>query len=187
MAKAKIDLEKCFRKLLCPDESHYKEVWAPRLRVTSANGFGVQPFALSWSPVTNPVTLSTQHAHEFDELFFFAGGDGTNLPELGGVVEFPMGLDPKNMEVFTITEATCVYIPAGVYHCPIYFKKIYDPQKPIVYQMLYFKTDDNYGKVHKDPAVMKKIKERQAAREKEIQKKLQTKDKAEIKKQLGRY
>ena len=42
------------------------------------------------------------------------------------------------MEKFTFTEARMVYIPAGLYHSPLNFKKVNDPSKPILFHDLYF-------------------------------------------------
>jgi len=46
-----------------------------------------------------------------------------------------------NRKKFIITEATNVFIPKGLYHCPLNFKKIYDPQKPILFHDLFFAAD----------------------------------------------
>jgi mannose-6-phosphate isomerase-like protein (cupin superfamily) len=82
--------------------------------------------------------VAENHTHDFDQFLFFTGGDGNNMPDLGGVVELTLSKDGKKLEKFTITEATCVFIPAGLYHCPLNFKKINDPKKPIIFQNLFF-------------------------------------------------
>jgi hypothetical protein len=161
---AKSELEKYFRKTVAQDESHFEKVWAPRLRVRNEDGFGDLDFSLSCTPVTEPFSMSINHVHDFDEYFFLSGGDGTNLPDLGGVVELTLSKDGEKMEVFTITEATCVYLPAGLYHCPLNFKKINDPKKPIILQILYFKSKDDYKKKFKDPDMERKIKEKSELR-----------------------
>jgi hypothetical protein len=68
----------------------------------------------------------------------FVGGDITNMVDLGGEVEFSLGEDPEHMEKFVFTEARMVFIPAGLYHSPLNFKKVNDPSKPILFHDLYF-------------------------------------------------
>ena len=58
------------------------------------------------------------------------------MPDLGGVVEFGLSEDGKNIETQIITEATMIFIPAGLYHGPLNFKKINDPKKPILFHDL---------------------------------------------------
>lgn len=171
---AKSALEKYFRKIVAPDEKIHEDVWAPLLRARNTGDFGDMNFALSWNPITNPVTLSVNHAHDFDQYLIFTGGDGTNMDDLGGMVELTLSKDGVNMEVFTITKATCVYVPAGLYHSPVNFKKINDPKKPIIFQMLYFKSPDEYKMKFEDPAAEEESKrqaEKVAMLEKELKEK----------------
>jgi len=63
------------------------------------------------------------------------------MVELGGEVELTLSKDGKNLEKFVFTEATTVYVPAGLYHCPLNFKKINDPSKPILFHDLFFSPE----------------------------------------------
>jgi len=65
----------------------------------------------------------------------------TNMMDLGGVVELTLSEDGVNLEKFIITEATNVYVPKGLYHCPLNFKKINDPKKPILFHDLFFSPE----------------------------------------------
>ena len=60
------------------------------------------------------------------------------MPDLGGVVEFGLSEDGKDIEIQVITEATMIYIPAGLYHGPLNFKIINNPEKPILFHDLFF-------------------------------------------------
>jgi hypothetical protein len=62
------------------------------------------------------------HLHDFDEYLFFGGLNPDNLADLGGEVEFWMG-----GEQHIITKSTAVFIPRGVYHCPLYMRKVDRP------------------------------------------------------------
>lgn len=167
----KSGLEKYCVKILDPYDWINEDIWAPLLRIRNDGDFGEQIFHLSWNPITNPTTISVNHAHDFDQYLIFTGGDGTNMPDLGGVVELILSKDGINKEVITITEATCVRVPPAMYHCPVYFKKINDPKKPIIFQMLYFKTADEYKMIFKDPEAEKESK-RQLEKEEMMRQKL---------------
>ena len=38
-----------------------------------------------------------------------------------------LGEDVENMEKHVLTKATAIYIPAGLYHCPLVFKEVTRP------------------------------------------------------------
>ena len=130
---------KYVKKGVMTDPTPHPEVTAPRLGLKSGGGFGNTNFAMSWWAITEPfVMVEDCHKHDFDQFIIFAGGDITNMPDLGGVVEFGMSEDGKNIETQVITEATMIFIPAGLYHGPLNFKKINDPGKPILFHDLFF-------------------------------------------------
>jgi hypothetical protein len=136
------ELEKYFRKGVVATATPHPEVSAPRLGLNSNEGFGKRNFSMSWWAITKPFMMVTEnHAHDFDQFLIFAGGDLTNMPDLGGVVELTLSQDGKKLEKFVITEATMVYIPAGLYHCPLNFKEIKDPRKPILFHDLFFSPE----------------------------------------------
>ena len=117
----------------------HPEVSAPRLGLKSGGGFGNLDFSMSWWAITEPFEMVTDcHKHDFDQFIIFAGGDLTNMPDLGGLVEFGLSCDGKDIEIQKITEATMIFIPAGMYHGPLNFKKINDPKKPILFHDLFF-------------------------------------------------
>jgi mannose-6-phosphate isomerase-like protein (cupin superfamily) len=143
---AKSELAKYVRKTASKKKGHHPEVVFPRLGLTSDKGFGNREFSINWQPITRPFEMVKEHHyHDFDQFLFFVGGDGQNLPDLGGVVELTLSKDGKNLQKFIITKSTCVYVPAGLYHCPLNFKKINNPKKPIIFSNLYFTS--NYQKL----------------------------------------
>lgn len=143
---ANSELEKYVRKTVSQKPEKHAQVTSPRLMLTSDEEFGNLKFSLGCQAITQPFEMVKEHHyHDFDQFLFFTGGDGTNMPDLGGEVELTLSKDGKNAEKFTITEASCVYIPAGMYHCPLNFKKINDPKKPIIFQNLFFTS--NYKKL----------------------------------------
>ena len=139
---AKSELEKYFRKSVVTSATAHPEVSAPRLGLNSNEGFGNRQFSMSWWAITEPFEMvKDNHAHDFDQFLIFVGGDLTNMPDLGGVVELTLSQDGKKLEKFVITEATTVYVPAGLYHCPLNFKKVNNPEKPILFHDLFFSPE----------------------------------------------
>ena len=139
---SRAELEKYMRKGVVTSSTPHSEVSAPRLGLHSDKDFGNMSFSMSWWAITEPFEMVSEcHAHDFGQFLIFAGGDLTNMPDLGGVVELTLSLDGENLERFVITEATTVYVPAGLYHCPLNFKKINDPKKPILFHDLFFSPE----------------------------------------------
>jgi hypothetical protein len=143
MAKSK--LEKYIRREVeTPAEIQERlpEVTAPSLQLKSDRDFGDKNFQLGWIAVTTPFMMEKEpHKHDSDQFLLFIGGDLTNMMDLGGEVELTLSEDGKNLEKFVFTKATWVYVPRGLYHCPLNFKKINDPKKPILFHDFFFSTD----------------------------------------------
>ena len=63
-----------------------------------------------------------EHSHDFDEYLLFLGTNQKDPRDLGGEVELWLG-----GEKHVITKSCAVFIPAGIKHAPIYFKRIDTP------------------------------------------------------------
>lgn len=136
------ELERYFRNPLMTNETPHPEVTAPRLGLKSDAEFGNKNFSMSWWAITEPFEMVKEpHVHDFDQFLIFVGGDLTNMVDLGGEVELTLSEDGIHFEKFTITTATVVYIPRGLYHCPLNFKKIKDPKRPILFHDLFFSPE----------------------------------------------
>ncbi len=73
-------------------------------------------------PGGKPVSIEIPHSHDFDEVIGF-GGTNRNYPrELGGEIEFHMG-----GETHTLTKTCLIFVPKGIEHCPVTFKRIDTP------------------------------------------------------------
>ncbi len=140
MAKSK--LEKYIRRNIQVTEEiqqRHPEVKSTVLGLKSDQTFGKKNFALSWWPISEPFEMvSEPHAHDFDQFLIFVGGDINNMPDLGGEVELTLGEEKGKLEKFVFTKATAVYIPAGLFHCPLNFKKVNNPAKPILFHDFFF-------------------------------------------------
>jgi mannose-6-phosphate isomerase-like protein (cupin superfamily) len=63
---------------------------------------------------------------DFAEVFLFLGTNPEDNSDLGGEVDFWLG-EGEEAEKYTITKTSCVYVPPGVVHCPIYFREVTAP------------------------------------------------------------
>jgi hypothetical protein len=116
--------------------SNHKEVTAPIITMSSDENFGDLGFTMYWETVTQPFVMANDtHKHDFPQYLTFLGGDPTNFLDLNGEVELALSVDGVNLERHTITTATNVYIPAGLYHSPLIFKRV---DKPIIFIDCYF-------------------------------------------------
>jgi mannose-6-phosphate isomerase-like protein (cupin superfamily) len=66
------------------------------------------------------------HSHEFDEIFIFLGTDRENPNDLGGEVEFWLG-EGEDTEKYLLDTSTCIFVPRGLVHLPMIFKKVTRP------------------------------------------------------------
>jgi hypothetical protein len=69
-----------------------------------------------------PVTIEAAHRHDFDEIIGFAGCDRSNPRALGGEIEFWLGGEPH-----ILTRSSLIFVPRGLEHCPIYFRRVDTP------------------------------------------------------------
>jgi hypothetical protein len=69
--------------------------------------------------------MDLPHIHDGAYNFFiFTGADLDNIFETPFEAEFFLGENGQEFEQYTITKPTFVIAPPGVYHSPIYFKKV---------------------------------------------------------------
>lgn len=132
------------RNVQAPKEiqQRHAEVKSPVLGLISDQSFGNKKFSLSWWPISEPFEMvSETHSHDFDQFLIFVGGNVKNIVDLGGEVELTLGENEQELEKFVFTTATAVYIPAGLLHCPLNFKKVNDPNKPILFHDLFFASE----------------------------------------------
>lgn len=66
--------------------------------------------------------LGRPHNHAFDEYLVWLGTNPNDLDDLGGEVEFWF-----DGEKHLITKSTAVFVPAGIWHCPLAFNRVDRP------------------------------------------------------------
>lgn len=104
-----------------------KRRFGAEFRFTGEEDFGSN-FSVNLISVTEPMQMeSYAHSHDFDIYLTFLGFDPDNMDDLGAEIEFSFG---EEEEKYSIEGATTIYIPAGLVHCPLNFKKV---TKPILF------------------------------------------------------
>jgi hypothetical protein len=108
--------------------SLYKQITAPQIVAKGSDDLNGADFSLGMSFLTEPFVMVEQaHTHDFDQILFMLGGDASNVGDFGAVVELSLG---EPLEKYTIDYTSCVYIPAGVMHCPL---EIVSVTRPIIF------------------------------------------------------
>ncbi len=78
--------------------------------------------AASFMGTTGQGSPPFEHSHDYDEYLIFLGTNQKDPRDLGGEVELMLG-----GEKHIVTKSCAVFIPAGMKHAPIYFKRIDTP------------------------------------------------------------
>ena len=83
------------------------------------------PFGAGFLVGTRVGTMDIPHIHDGAHNFFvFTGADLANIFESEFEVGFCIGDSAQSMEIYHITKPSIVAAPAGVFHSPVYFKKV---------------------------------------------------------------
>jgi hypothetical protein len=122
-----------------------KEPWGklhqPEPQAPPFIGIGEEAPVKEWDEPLNQVLrpiykaytmIDKGHRHPCAEILYFIGGDPMNFKEFGAEVELVMG---EEGEKHIINTTTWVYIPKGVLHCPLTFKRV---DKPIMFGHIMF-------------------------------------------------
>ncbi len=79
-------------------------------------------WALPHKPEKEPGNVAEPHKHDYDEVLGLFGSDMNDPHELFGEVEFWLG-DEKHI----LTKTCLVFIPRGLMHCPLIYRRIDKP------------------------------------------------------------
>jgi len=80
---------------------------------------------MGWQLFTQPIHLEKEpHTHDFDEYLVFLGGKLPDLFDFKAEIDFWIG---EEGEQHLIDKSTIVFIPKGLVHCPLNFRKIDEP------------------------------------------------------------
>jgi hypothetical protein len=85
-------------------------------------------FTIRWHYITEPWLMDEKpHSHDFDQFSFFIGGNPMDITDFGAEVETYLG---EEGEKYIINTTTILYIPKGLIHAPLNFKRI---DRPIMF------------------------------------------------------
>jgi hypothetical protein len=104
----------------------HKEITAPMVSFNRGRvDFAEVGFSINWELIDKPFIMEKSgHSHDWDQLLCFVGGDSQNFFDFGAEIEFFLG---EEAERYVINSTTLVYIPRGLIHGPLEFKKIHKP------------------------------------------------------------
>jgi hypothetical protein len=99
--------------------------FGPELIYSGEKDYG-SDFTLMFFHVSEPVLMEeSPHKHDFDMYLYFLGKD--DMSDLGAEIDIGLG---EEQEIHTITTPASVYIPKGMIHCPLHFKRV---DKPLLF------------------------------------------------------
>jgi hypothetical protein len=130
-----------YLKQLLQRKSHHPEIEFPIPQLNSDESFGDMGFTTYYEHITKPFTHAPKsHVHDFPQFLIFLG-ERENMMEIDAEIELNLSLDGKNMEKHSITKATSIFIPPGLWHGPLIYHKV---NKPFMFIDLYFA--EHYGR-----------------------------------------
>ncbi len=97
--------------------------YAPRLLFDSKNHFPEMNFGIRYTYINTPIHMERPHAHDFDQFFCFMGTP-EDLRVFDGEVEVHLGEEDT---VNIINSTTVVFVPRGMIHCPMVWKRVTKP------------------------------------------------------------
>src|SRR3972149_9382118 len=108
------------------EDSNLPAVAGPQAYFRGARQIPGANMNMGWQLFTKPIYLEkAPHAHDADEYLIFLGGQ---LPDLfssfEAEIDFWIG---EEMEKYVITRPTIIFIPKGLPHTPLDFRKIVRP------------------------------------------------------------
>lgn len=121
------DVQKMFHPFPVKDNKLYWAGYVPH-RMEFFNDPSIIPdcnFGAGFLVATRPGIMDTPHIHDGAHNFFvFTGADLSNFFESEFEVAFCIGDTAQSMEIYHINKPCIVAAPAGVFHSPVYFKKV---------------------------------------------------------------
>lgn len=109
----------------------------PSAYVDSKSHFGTDTaFSMAWRYIREPMLFDRiPHSHDFDEFLCFLGGNLENIFDFDATIELSLG---EEEELYLIEQPAIVFIPAGLVHTPLTFKRI---DKPVLFHPIALAPD----------------------------------------------
>ena len=107
------------------EEGNFPEIASPQAYFRGEKQIAGVNLNMGWQLFIRPIYLEKEpHTHDFDEFLCFLGGKLPDVFDFKAEIEFWIG---EEGEKHIINRATIIYIPKGLVHCPLNFKKIDEP------------------------------------------------------------
>ncbi|HAA34334.1 MAG TPA: hypothetical protein DCD97_03370 [Firmicutes bacterium] len=91
------------------------------------------PADITGTYISEPFIMTSEpHAHNYDQFLCFFGGNPLNFFEFDAEIELSLG---EESEKHLIDTTSIVYIPKGLMHTPLEFKKV---NKPVLFMHICF-------------------------------------------------
>jgi hypothetical protein len=124
--------ERKHEKLIITDINTKKDEIGTRIFTLDENKFKDIPFFTDigwiWPKNEEIIMEEKSHSHKFDEVITLFGTNPDNPQDLCGEVEFWI-----DDEKYMITKSCIIYMPKGLKHCPLIFKKV---ERPIFHYII---------------------------------------------------
>jgi hypothetical protein len=86
---------------------------------------------MGWQVFTDPIHLEKEpHTHNVDEYLIFLGASLPDVFDFSAEIDFYLG---EEQEYYLVDKATIIFIPRGMVHCPLNFRKI---EKPVLFHAI---------------------------------------------------
>jgi len=104
------------------EDHNFPNVMSPQAYFRGASQIPGAGMNMGWQVLTGPMLLEREpHTHDVDEYLIFLGWKLPNVFEFDADIDFYLG---EEQEHYVIDKATIIYIPKGMVHCPLNFKRI---------------------------------------------------------------
>lgn len=104
------------------EEPNFPGVMSPQAYFRGAVQIPGATMNMGWQVLTEPIFLEKEpHSHDEDEYLVFLGSRLPDVFDFSADIDFYLG---EEMEHYVIDKATIIYIPKGMLHCPLNFKRI---------------------------------------------------------------
>ena len=105
------------------DKKYWSGFTSPRMGYFSRDP--ENPFMAGFLVASKEGFMDIPHIHDgCDSYFVFTGADLEDIYESEFQVDIFIGDSAQSMEVYSITKPSFVRVPAGVWHCPVYYKNV---------------------------------------------------------------
>jgi len=112
-----------YAKYVIPKTVEKPEPW-PALEWTGEADYGSEVSFIILQVKEPCVMEEYPHSHDFDMYLHFVSYDPDNMNDLPAEIEIGLG---EEGERYLITSPCSVYIPKGMVHCPLVFKRVDKP------------------------------------------------------------